>query len=168
MKQQQGFTLLEVLLVIVIIAAMAAGVIASQNSRLSATGKLNQKVELFRQHVEYAADWALLERSPIGVRVTREGWSFWQLEKSNAAGKKWVEVDRHEALRLSGDWQSSPQPTITPAPQSSLPQLVITPEGEITPFTLSFRDEDNIRLLDVQSTGSLPVTITLSGKKNEN
>lgn len=53
MKQQQGFTLLEVLLVIVIIAMMAAGVIASQNSRLSATGRLSQQAEAFRQQVEY-------------------------------------------------------------------------------------------------------------------
>ncbi|HFS5793974.1 type II secretion system minor pseudopilin GspH [Citrobacter sp. EC_71] len=165
MKQQQGFTLLEVLLVIVIIAMMAAGVIASQNSRLSATGRLSQQAEAFRQQVEYAADWALLEKSAIGLRITREGWSFWQLKKTSTGGKTWQEVTHHEALRLAGDWQSSRQPTITPPPEGNLPQLVITPDGEITPFTLSFRDEDNVRLIDIQSTGSLPLTIALSGKK---
>lgn len=87
MKQQQGFTLLEVLLVIVIIAMMAAGVIASQNSRLSATGRLSQQAEAFRQQVEYAADWALLEKSAIGLRITREGWSFWQLKKTATGGR---------------------------------------------------------------------------------
>lgn len=165
MKQQQGFTLLEVLLVIVIIAMMAAGVIASQNSRLSATGRLSQQAEAFRQQVEYAADWALLEKSAIGLRITREGWSFWQLKKTATGGKTWQEVAHHEALRLAGDWQSSRKPIIIPAPDANLPQVFITPDGEITPFTLSFRDEDNVRLIDIQSTGSLPLIITLSGKK---
>ncbi|CBG91188.1 type II secretion system minor pseudopilin GspH [Citrobacter rodentium] len=165
MKQQQGFTLLEVLLTIVIVAMMTAGVIISQSERLSPEGRLLQNVDAFRLRIEYAADWALLEKTPIGIRLDRDGWSFWQLKKNAANKRKWTEVTRHETLRLRGDWQSPRPPSVTPAPVAGGPQIVITPDGEITPFTLNFRDESNARLLGVQNTGNLPLLITRSGKQ---
>lgn len=165
MKRQQGFTLLEVMLTLAIIAIMAAGVISAQNDRLSPGGRLLQSVEVFRQQTEYAADWALLEKIAIGVRLDSRGWSFWQLQKTASGKQKWLKVTRHGTMRLTGDWQSPRPPTIAPAPVANVPQIVITPDGELTPFGLTFRDEDNARLLVVQSTGSLPLLITRSEKQ---
>jgi len=48
MAHQKGFTLLEVMLVMVIIALAAAGVVAMQSDRLSATGKLLRQIDVLR------------------------------------------------------------------------------------------------------------------------
>ena len=61
MAHQKGFTLLEVMLVMVIIALAAAGVVAMQSDRLSATGKLLRQIDVLRQTAKYMSDVALLE-----------------------------------------------------------------------------------------------------------
>lgn len=160
MTQEKGFTLLEVMLVIVILAAAAAGVTAMQSERLNVSGKIRQRVDTFRQTVEYAADMALLEKHAVALLVSEEGWSLYVPRKSARTGWRWEVVKRDDNLPLQGEWDGPVQPELTPSSQDGTPQIVILPDGQITPFTLLFRNANNEKFLLMRCAGSLPLDIT--------
>ncbi|MDI3140713.1 type II secretion system protein [Enterobacter kobei] len=83
MAHQKGFTLLEVMLVMVIIALAAAGIVAMQSDRLSATGKLLRQIDVLRQTVKYMSDVALLEKHTVGLQLTTDGWLFYAPKKGS-------------------------------------------------------------------------------------
>ncbi|MGM8754474.1 type II secretion system minor pseudopilin GspH [Enterobacter chuandaensis] len=162
MERQKGFTLLEVMLVVAIIAVMASIIVSSQNARLSETGRLRQKVDAFRQIVEFAADEALLENTAIGIRVTQEGWFYAHPKYDPHMGWRWVEIEKADSLHLTGHWLDGFYIEIAPASEYGQPQIVITPDGQLVPFTLTFRDSDRRRVLTLASEGSLPLTLTVA------
>lgn len=160
MAHQKGFTLLEVLLVVVILAAAAAGVTAMQSDRLSASGKLRQRADTFRQTVEYAADLALLEKHAVALRLSEEGWLLYLPQKDARTGWRWVAATNHDNLPLHGEWEGPQPPDITPSTKDATPQIMIMPDGQMTPFTLVFRKDDGEKILFIRSVGSLPLNIT--------
>jgi len=160
MAQEKGFTLLEVMLVIVILAAAAAGVTAMQSERLSVSGKLRQRVDTFRQTVEYAADLALLEKHAVALLVSEDGWLFYLPQKSTHTGWHWEAVQRDDNLPLQGEWGGPVHPELNPSAQDAIPQIIILPDGQITPFTLLFRNAHGEKILYVRCAGSLPLDIT--------
>lgn len=160
MAQEKGFTLLEVMLVIVILAAAVAGVTAMQNERLSVSGKLRQRVDMFRQTVEYAADLALLEKHAVALLVSEEGWLLYVPQKRARTGWQWEAIQRDDNLPLQGAWDGPARPELTHSPQGDTPQIIVLPDGQITPFTLLFRNANGEKLLHVRCTGSLPLDIT--------
>ncbi|WP_336239742.1 type II secretion system minor pseudopilin GspH [Enterobacter chuandaensis] len=162
MKHQHGFTLLEVLLVVAIIAMTAAGAIALQSNRLSAKGLQRQTVERFSKTLEYAADWALLEKHVVGLRLTGEGWHYFQPEKNSSDKWQWHVVDKHYFLSLGGSWPGQHPPEILPGTDSDAPQIEILPDGTIAPFTLIFSDETGTRFLRVSCSGTLPLKINVA------
>lgn len=160
MTQEKGFTLLEVMLVIVILAAAAAGVTAMQSERLSANGKLRQRVDTFRQTVEYAADLALLEKHAVALLVSEEGWSLYVPQKDARVGWQWVAVQHNDNLPLQGEWAGPARPELTPSSKDAASQIIILPDGQMTPFTLAFRNERGEKIVHVRCVGSLPLGIT--------
>lgn len=160
MAQEKGFTLLEVMLVIVILAAAVAGVTAMQSERLSASGKLRQRVDMFRQTVEYAADLALLEKHAVALLLSEKGWLLYVPQKSARTGWQWEAIQRDDKLPLQGEWDAPARPELTPSPQDNTPQIIILPDGQITPFTLLFSSAKGEKMLHVRCAGSLPLDIT--------
>ncbi|HAS1204477.1 TPA: GspH/FimT family pseudopilin [Enterobacter cloacae] len=152
--------MLEVMLVIVILAAAAAGVIAMQNERLSVSGKLRQRVDMFRQTVDYAADLALLEKHAVALLVTEKGWLLYAPQKSASTGWQWKVIQRDDNVSLQGEWNGPTGPELIPSPQGDTPQIIILPDGQITPFTLLFRNANGEKILHVRCAGFLPLDIT--------
>ncbi|MCU6162853.1 type II secretion system minor pseudopilin GspH [Enterobacter bugandensis] len=163
MKHQRGFTLLEILLVVAIIAMIAAGAVAIQSDRLNAKGIQRQTVERFSKTLEYAADWALLEKHAVGLRLASRGWSYFQPEKVSSGEWQWRLVVKHDFLSLSGLWPEPHPPEILPATDTDGPQIMILPDGTITPFTLIFSDETGTRFLRARCEGSLPLELNAVG-----
>lgn len=160
MVQEKGFTLLEVMLVIVILATVVAGVTVMQNGRLSVNGKLPPCVDAFRQTVEYAADLALLEKHAVALQVSEEGWLLYLPQKSVRADWQWKAVQRDNNLPLQGKWEKLTLQAFTPLSQDATPQIIILPDGQITPFTLVFRSANGEKILHVRCDGSLSLDIT--------
>ncbi|KNC10550.1 hypothetical protein AC791_06330 [Klebsiella sp. RIT-PI-d] len=161
MTHQKGFTLLEVLLVIVIIAVSAAGIVTMQSERLGPSGKLRQQVEIFSQTVEFAADLALLEKHVVGLQLTTDGWLFYQPIRDPAHGWQWEEMANSDNLPLTGQWGASLKPDVAPPPERAKPQIIILPDGYVTPFALGFSHQNGGAMLSLRCNGSLPLDIRL-------
>lgn len=159
MTRGKGFTLLEVMLVVVILAAAVMGVTAMQNERLSVSGELRQRVDAFRQAVEYIVDLALLEKHAFALLVSEDGWVVYAPQKSARAGWHWKAVQREDNLTTQGEWEVPIQPELTPLPQGTTPQIIILPDGQITPFTMLFRNTKGEKILIVRCSGTLPLDI---------
>lgn len=91
-RHHRGFTLLEVLIVVMIIAAVSGGMIMA----LSAGGPesmLHREAMRFRVAMEMATDRAMLTNEELGLRVTEEGYDFvrWQ-------GTEWQQVKNSKPL----------------------------------------------------------------------
>ncbi|HIE5390160.1 TPA: type II secretion system minor pseudopilin GspH [Enterobacter cancerogenus] len=159
MAHQKGFTLLEVMLVMVIIALAAAGVVAMQSDRLSATGKLLRQIEVLRQTANYMSDVALLEKHTVGLQLTDDGWLFYAPEKDRTGVWRWQEIDNNGNLPLRGDWDAPTKPHVFPSSEEAKPQIVILPDGQVTPFSVIFNADDGEKIAILQSNGTLPLEV---------
>lgn len=159
MAHQKGFTLLEVMLVMVIIALAAAGVVAMQSDRLSATGKLLRQIDVLRQTAKYMSDVALLEKHTVGLQLTTDGWLFYAPNKDRTGEWQWQEIANNDNLPLRGDWDAPARPDVTPSSEEAKPQIVILPDGQVTPFSVVFNAKDGEKIAILQSHGTLPLEV---------
>lgn len=118
-----GFSLLEAVVAVAVLAVLAVG--SGLASGRSAAGNQNDADRFQRA---YAQQWSLAVtgRETRGLSVSQEGLAHWRY---STAG--WVEQGRLYEWRgrasLSG-------PVVLPGQ----PQIVLSPDGRATPFTLVF------------------------------
>lgn len=178
--RQRGFTLLEVMLVMLLIGLLATTVVLNFSGD-SPEQRLNKETERFQQVFQFIAETAMLKQQEWGLVVQEGSYSFVYFD-----GEKWLQADEPKAaevyeladdiglqLELEGlpgaelsllsqlNWQddddfaenASEQPPV-------LPQVFILSSGEISPFRLMFQLGE--RLEQVSQTVGTDFTIPLS------
>ncbi|MDX6040023.1 type II secretion system minor pseudopilin GspH [Scandinavium lactucae] len=160
MNASKGFTLLEMLLVLVVIALSASTVMLTTGQLNGSQGKAAKTGEQLNVMIEYAADWATMENRLIGLRIQDTDWQFVVSE-----GNEWQEPDTQYRLPSKGGWDESWHIRLLPASlkqrSSRSPQIIVTPDGEITPFTLQVEDRDSGKtLFTLTSQGGLPLLLS--------
>ena len=166
MKQvrQAGFTLLEIMLVLMIMAGGAVMVMSTTGSveerqQLSEAGRL---VSL----MEYASDYAAMTGSPVGLQITDSDYLFMtpQQRKTMPVTWQWVPFSKGalpaQASAFSSAWQPELLINGDVAQARGTPQIIFSPDGEITPFQLRITDRDTARpLFTLTCHGQWPVTV---------
>ena len=151
---ERGFTLIEILVVVVIIGVLAATVMLSFTGGNLAQ-ELRGEAERAALRMELARSNALQRNREWGVLVQEDGYSFLELDPYNAI---WVEQSERPLarvtlpdnmrLRLETEGFELPE-MLEPSEEAEdrgedelpEPNLILCSSGEVTPFTLTFAPE---------------------------
>lgn len=155
-----GFTLIEVL-VVVTIAAVLASLVVLRLGNWRSGAEPDEQLTRLAALIEYQCEQALFQARPRGIRLTSEGYDFWQ---STAPG--WVPLPDDEvarprawrgevALDLVVEDRGVPLEREPPAPQ-----LICQPLGELTAFRLEMRAGDLVTALAGEPGGTLALEET--------
>ncbi|NWL75640.1 type II secretion system protein GspH [Pseudomonas taiwanensis] len=170
-----GFTLIEVLVVMVVIACLAGLAVISAGVA-GPTRELNNEAERLAGLIGVLADEAVLDNREYGLRLERGSYQVYYYDESSS---RWQPMS--DGARQLPEWaeltfELDGEPLALPAPVKKddketkdirpVPQLIILSSGELSPFRLELaeRRKDG-RRLQLSSDGfRLPRVESLTGK----
>lgn len=148
--KQHGFTLIELLVVLIVIsiiatfAVLATGDFGQEKRRKAATEKLVMLISLAQQK-------AILEPAILGVGLSERSYTFYRykiIPERNTGHWQAIKKDRllrQERLPKGVTIQvKQTQQRIFPEEnkQAKIPQIILLPSGDITPFTVIVSSKD--------------------------
>lgn len=165
MKSSKGFTLLEIMLVLMVIAISATVVTMSMGFSKGSQGTAAKMGERLATVIDYVSDWSTMQGKPVGLRITEDAWQLLEWKKNGQRQYQWQLLEKTGRIPVEGSWEKTWRITLTPQgltrAKNKEPQIMIMPDGEITPFTLQVMDSESRKVFfTLQSDGVLPVTST--------
>jgi len=131
----RGFTLIEVLVVVVILGVLAAALVLSTAG--SGERRLEREAERMRSLIAYACEQAELRGREIGVSVNRTGYRFSEFDRDSWVGFSEGELRPRIWLAGTSALLSRDGNTVEVAEAyPDKPQLLCLSSGELTPFRL--------------------------------
>jgi general secretion pathway protein H len=181
-NNQDGFTLLEIMLVVLLMGMVSAGVVMTLPDSLTSEENIDWQAQRFSTVLQFAEDEALISGTELGIFFDKNSYQFVFYEYKS---KKWLpvvsdffegHVELPESINLTyllsgsvwGEIASNGDDFIDQEYlvdiegdddiPSLIPQVYVMSSGEVTPFSLRFSD----------STGSekqqtLTVVVSMSG-----
>ena len=157
----RGFTLLEILVVVVIIGALAGAVVLAVDS--GSARQLERESDRFSALLQQACEQAELGGRDIGVLMQDDGYGFatqvdgyWKPQPADVVlrQRKWIdgllgEMTR-DGRRVAFNDASSGE---------VLPQMICYSSGELTPFVLSLKLGDDEVRIEGKGDGSVAQAI---------
>lgn len=139
---QSGFTLLELLVVLFVVAVMSGIAVIQLGSR-DRDRIMETEARRMAHLLELARQEAVLETSEWGLQVTDAGYRFLRLDPDRARwepieGRPWSHYALPEGIRIEltiEDRQRAPT-ALNAGERRQQPSLLILSSGEVTPFRL--------------------------------
>lgn len=151
----EGFTLIEVLVVVTIAAVVASLVILRLGTWRSGAEPVDQ-LERLAALIDYQCEQALFQSKSRGVRLTSEGYDFWQSTGSGWAPLPDDNVARPRAWRGPVDLDLVVEDrAVSLEEEPAAPQLVCQPLGEMTDFNLKLHLDGQTAALVGEPGGQL-------------
>lgn len=94
MKHHRGFTLLEIMLVMLLLGLMASYVVVNFVSE-SRTARLQKETERLQQLVQVVSETAILKQQDFGLMLSDKGYQFLLHD-----GQKWQEVEEPKFMQF--------------------------------------------------------------------
>ncbi len=133
----RGFTLLEVL-VVVAIGAVMVGLVVLRMGDWRSDADPERQLQRLAALIEAQCEQAMFQSRPRGIRITGEGYDFWQ-----SASDGWV-VLTGDGIDRPRAWQGGVEPTLDVgghrvrlSDEPDAPQLWCDPLGELSLFILT-------------------------------
>ena len=183
-----GFTLLEIMLVIVVIAMASVGVMMTMPSQLNENQDVDWQAQRFSTQLQFAEDEALISGRELALVFDEESYRFafydygskkWlaapseqigtkvQIPESlifeyNLLGSVWDEIESQNDDSFI-DKDDLVQIGDDDKIESFSPQVFIMSSGQVTPFSVQFSEADGgsdqrVSLLEVNMSGSITHT----------
>ncbi|MCB1604433.1 MAG: prepilin-type N-terminal cleavage/methylation domain-containing protein [Gammaproteobacteria bacterium] len=153
MKRSHGFTLIEILIVVVIISILTVLGVQMTNSG-SVERNLQQQGQILQSSIEYACDQAVLQNIPYGVKFSLYGYTF-----SRFYQQQWLDVETEYLfphlfnqgflLNLEIDGQN----LVLDEDFSEFPQLLCDANGQLSEFVAKITDATELHGYQVKSDG---------------
>ena len=184
-NNQQGFTLLEIMLVIVLIGIAASAVVMTLPSQANKESDVKWQTQRFISLFQFVEDEALMTGREFGLVLKENSYQFTAYDYQK---KKWLAIDQGnlveerklpDVLRLKYTLAGSVWDQIDSVEDDSFikdedrvqigsnkkdkdfkPQVFIMSNGEVTPFSLQFLEENRTSskksmLISVGMTGTI-------------
>ncbi len=137
MNQQRGFTLLEMMLVLALVAITASVVLFTYGREDVTNTRARETAARFTAALELAIDRATLSGQPVGIHFSDSAWRIMVPGKTPSAWR-WVPLQEDAADESQNDWDEELSIHLQPfkPDDSNQPQVVILADGQITPFSL--------------------------------
>lgn len=167
-QSQRGFTLLELMLVLVIIAVSSSIVMLSYGQADSSEKTASRTADQLNSMIEFSVDHAALEGKPLGMLLSPVGWQIMQPVADKNGDWHWIPLPDDHRLTMAGRWDSAVEINVQPfeLKDNGTPQIIILPDGQITPFTLNLSSQETRQqLITLVSPGSFPLQRHLSNKE---
>lgn len=145
-KNESGFSLVEILVVLFIIGLMSAAVVLAFPKPKS---ELEQQAAILASQLNALAQDGLITGSVNAAGFSTDGYALYTFENS-----EWTE-------RASGEWQESYRLTLTRAsakldmPKDKAPIIMFQPTGLSTPFELTLADRETKYALKTEGNGRI-------------
>lgn len=148
-KPATGFTLVEIMVVVVIIGVIAGFAVLSIGSR-ALDDRLDTEARRLKELVALAADEAVLQGIELGFLQTAEGYAFlalgpdgqWAPLESDTLRARAVAEPLFLRLVVEGRKAEAPDGDEEDK-QGATPQVLLLSSGETTPFRLEVRARDH-------------------------
>lgn len=164
-KSEQGFTLLELLVTLVIVGILITFVAVSFTTN-SYKHEIRAEANQLAQRIELARRVATTHNETWGVSISNNGYRFLKFDQSD---QKWFESDdrlfryhglpMHIFLAFDGNQDI---PSLIDKFNELEPEMVIVPGGEMTPFLLNCKHEHSEQFRVLQSDGLNKVEVFAS------
>ena len=161
---QRGFTLIEILVVVVIIGTLVTAIMVRTGSFSQGDRRLREEVRRFDVLMNLAWEQAQIEGRSIGIKIDRDRFSFYSYDPLQ---RQWTTMENDDLFRtrelmegidldLRMENQSVELPTDDGDDDEDTdinPQILLLASGEATPFNLyveaDFTDVDIELVVDV-------------------
>lgn len=156
MSTQRGFTLLEMMLVLALIAITASMVLFTYGRE---DARARETAMFFTTSLESVVDRASLSGHPIGIHFSDSGWQI-MLAVREETGLQWMPLKEDSSNGVENEWNSEIAVQTQPfkTDDNTKPQVVVLADGQITPFSLLILSpETGNPLITLVCSGTLPL-----------